>query len=294
MTFDTRPMRGPFLDLYGSADLAWRQIASTHPYALKVQGWANVQARVIAEARRRWPDVLLALCPGVDPVAKRWRKHRDHDRAVTELVNVARDAVSLGIGILVNDAERAYKSANIAERAALAAIASDATTEIRTRWPELQLGLTSFGWPVRVENVGGHGEFPWRGWLGGGVTFMGQTYDRGPGNLVEGERIAIASYRAAIEHGLMAPSTPRVVEVQTHHNRIDELVTVGTSTDATAWWAAGSEKLFDANGAKAWRAALALWRAGFWGGGAVQRFQASRGLKVDGDCGPMTLAALGL
>jgi hypothetical protein len=65
-------------------------------------------------------------------------------------------------------------------------------------------------------------------------------------------------------------------------------------TDATFWWAAGSDELFDDEGALGWRAALALYRAGYWGALAVERFQRIAGLKVDGVVGPKTLAALGV
>lgn len=292
---DAREIRGPVLDLYGSLEVALRQIGETHPYAVKVQGWAETRGAVVEALRRRWPDVLLALCPGVDPIARRWRSHHDADRAVRELVDVARGCVALGIGTLVFDAEGEWKARNGAERVALPTIAREALSEIRERWPSLRLALTSYGWPVRVDDLGGHGDFPWAGWcIGPEVTFVGQTYDRGAGHLVAGERAAVESFHAAVERGLMAPGTRRFVEVQTHHNAVAELVTVGTSTDATFWWAAGSSELFDAPGSTAWRAALALWRGGFWGGAAVERFQATRGLKADGVCGPATLAALGV
>lgn len=290
---DNTILRGPVLDVYGSWEAAVRHIGDVHPYALRFQGWPENLSHAIEDARRRWPGVHVAICPGVDPVAKRWRHHHQASDAVAELTGIATRTAAHCVDHLVFDAEASWKGSTAVEREQLAQVATLALREIRDRFPDMRLYLTSYGWPVRVDDVGGHGDFPWRGWCDGDVVYIGQTYDRGHGHLVEGERIAIKSFEASVAQRMMAAGTRRMVEVQTHHNALAELVTVGTSTDATFWWAAGSTRLFDDEGAHAWRAALVLWRAGYWGDGAVERFQRDHGLHVDGVCGPKTLAAMG-
>ena len=293
-TLDLRPLAGPVLDTYGKWSVAVDQINRTlkgqSPGALRLQGWPETQARNVADARRRWPDVVLGLAPGVDPIATRWRKHRSHDRAVAELVAIADATVALGVGHLAHDPEAAWKSTNANERAQLAAIASDALAQIASNHPELRLYVTTYGWPVRVKGVGGHGDFPWRGWLPGGVTYVGQTYDRGRGNLRDGERIAVESCLDAMHAGLMESHTSRLPEVQLHHNDPHELLQVATSADVCFLWAAGKPELFDVDGATAWRRMVTLQRLGFWG--RVREYQRARGLKVDGNVGPQTASAL--
>lgn len=294
---DTRPLEGPYLDVYDDPALAWRQIGDTHPHALKIQGWPRNQADAVAESRRRWPDVRLALCPGVDGVARKWKEDRHHDRAIDTLIEIADGCVALGIGHLVYDPERAWKSDDADDRELLATIATNALTEVRRKHPTLTLGVTSYGFPARVkkasgDSYGGHSAFPWRGWLPGSVTYLGQTYDV-LGKLVRYEALAIKSFEAAIERGMIAPGTVRLAEIQTHHNTVADLVTVGTSTAATFFWAAGSVRRFDAEGARGWSACLALWRAGFWGDGALTRFQAAHGITGDGAL-DATLQALGV
>jgi hypothetical protein len=301
---DDRELRGPVLDVYGDFKLARRQIGDVHPHALRFQGWPEGQADEVKAARRAWPDVLIGICPGVDPIARRWRSHRNVDRAVAELVGIADRTVALGVGHLVWDAEASWKATVRAERDTLGAIAARAVREVAEKYSGLRQYLTSYGWPVRVENVGGHGDFPWRGWLlgnvpeaggvAGGVPFFGQTYDRGAGRLVDGERVALGSFDAMLRQQLAGPGTVRYAEIQTHHNDDAEIAVVGTSTDITCFWAAGTERLFDEEGERGWRTCLELWRRGYWGGRAVERFQAAAGLDVDGVAGPKTRAALGL
>ena len=295
---DTRPLEGPYLDVYKDPALAWRQIGDAPVWGLKIQGWPKNQADAVAEARRRWPDVRLVLCPGVDGIARKWKEDRHHDRAIDALVTIADDCVALGIGHLVYDPERAWKTDDADDRELLATIATNALTEVRQKYPTLTLGVTSYGFPARVkkasgDSYGGHSKFPWRGWLPGGVTYLGQTYDV-PGKLVRYEALAKRSFEAAVARGMIAAGTTRLAEIQTHHNTVADLVTVGTSTAATFFWAAGSVRRFDADGARGWRACLALWRAGFWGEGAVARFQASRGLPAGGVADEATLRALGV
>lgn len=289
-----RYFEGPVLDTYGDWRMAVAQIGRTlggaSPGALRIHGWPDTQRSHVEDARRRWPDVVLGIAPGVDPIAKRWRSHRSHDRAVAELVALADATAALGVKHLAFDPEAAWKSSNRNERSELGAIASAALTQIAAAHPALSLYVTTYGWPVRVDGVGGHGSYPWRGWFPGGVTYLGQTYDRGRGHLVEGERIAVESYLTAVQTGLMERTTPRRPEVQLHHNDAHELVQVASTADACFLWAAGSEALFDAEGQAAWRRMLALHRAGFWG--RLRQYQLARGLVDDGIVGPRTAAAL--
>lgn len=295
---DTRPLEGPYLDVYDDPALAWRQIGDAPVWGLKIQGWPRNQTDAIEEARRRWPDVRLVLCPGVDGVARDWRKDQDSARATRTLVEIADGCVALGIGHLVYDPERAWKSESSVEREVLASIAHDALVEVRTKHPALTLAITSYGFPARVkkasgDSYGGHSAFPWRGWLPGGVTYVGQTYDV-PGKLVRYEALAKKSFDEAVTRGMIAPGTPRLVEVQTHRNTPDDLVTVGTSTPATFFWAAGSTRRFDVDGALGWRACLALWRAGCWGEGALASWQVAHELPSDGVLTATTREVLGL
>lgn len=292
---DTEPLRGPVIDVFGSASLAWSQINTTiggaSPGSLRFQGWPETQAAHVAEARRRWPGVQVSLCPGVDPVAKRWRSHRAAAKAVRELVEIADRTVDLDISALVFDPEAAWKGSIPDTQAELAEIASDAIAAITEKHPELRLYATTYGWPVRTEGVGGHGDFAWRGWFPGNVTYVSQVYDRGYGKLLEGEAIAAKSFTAAKASGWVSGITPRLPEVQTHHNQASELVQLAAAADVCFFWAAGSDALFDLEGARGWRAALALWRLGRWHD--VAGYQRDRGLVADGIVGPKTLAALG-
>lgn len=288
-------MKGPVLDLYGDLNTAVTQVSaalgSVPPPAIRVQGWPKNQKTKILQLQRLWPDCRIGLCPGVDPIASDWKNDRDDDRAVRALFNIAKEAVEMGIGTLIYDPEAAWKSGDRLVRDRLANIAFKALDQIKHSFPTLELGATTYGWPVRVEGVGGHSDFPWRGWFPGDVTYVGQTYDRGMGRLRKGERIAIESYEEAKRLGMMGAATRRLPEIQLHDNKAEEILQVGASAETVYLWAAGRASLYDAEGARGYRALVTLWRLGFWG--KVSEYQASRGLEdVDGKAGPKTLQAL--
>lgn len=293
-TPDYRPFAGPVLDIYGSYELAVRQIenslGSHHPHIIRFQGWPEGAGPKVRNVRSRWPACQIGLCPGVDPVASRFRSGKSSPaEAAHELVRIADGAADLGIGTLVFDAEAAWKSTSQGTRKQLADIAQNALREIRAKYPRMRIGLTSYGWPVRTRNIGGHTEFPWKGWLDGSVFFCSQNYDRGYGNLFSGEETSTESCDALIRGGLAAPETVRYPEVQLHHNRADEIVRIGMDSQQIHLWAAGSEGLFDEEGSKAYSALTRLWDGGWWN--RVRDFQSYKGLKADGIFGRMSLAA---
>ena len=291
---DYQPLRGPVIDIYGSFTVAKQQIQSAlglrHPHAIRFQGWPENVADSVEKARALWPSCQFGMCPGVDNIIKRYKQNRRESSAISELVGIARGTADLGIGTLVYDAEGEWKSSDPYERKAFSDIVANALRQVRTMYPKMNLGLTSFGWPVRVFNTGGHTTFPWRAWLPGDLNYFGQTYDRGKGKLARGEEIAVASFNEAIKQGYMAPETIRFPEVQLHHNSAVEIVQVAMTAPTIHLWAAGKDELCDEEGMKAIAALTRLWDEGYWN--KVAEFQAANGLDVDGDVGPKTLAAL--
>lgn len=299
MEVDYGLLDGPVLDVYGSFDLAMKQIdkalVSRQPHALRFQGWPSGFEERLNRARRRWPTTRYAFCPGVDPVAARYCSGRaSEDKCTAELIKIAEDSVKLGVGNLIYDAEAAWKTQDAAKREGLKNIAVNALREVRTRWPRMRVGLTSYGWPVQVKDargnkIGGHTEFVWRAWLDGNLSYLGQNYYRGFGSLLAGEETSIKSFHEAIRTGIMAPETVRIPEVQLHHNMATQIVSLAMNNTSIYLWAAGSEELFDDEGSKAYSALVRLWDGGWWG--KIREFQTYKDLAVDGVVGRETLNA---
>ena len=152
--------------------------------------------------------------------------------------------------------------------------------------------VTSFDCP------GYHMEFPWRafdtgdGWLP--QIYAAPAQGEPAPNSKQGRarlRLHQAKWEQATQSGLLK-RRPVVGYVQAHHVVARETMWLLDAHDEAAMWAYPDR--CDADGLRAARAFTSLERLGYRGKGRVARFQADRGLLVDGLCGPATFGELGL
>lgn len=300
-----KPFVGPCPVLYHGEDvrIAWsharRDLVALQPPSIEVHGWMhNRSEAVIAAIRRELPHTAIALGPGLDPVATNWRSHRDGDRAVAAVLNIARAADAAGLDALVVDPETSWKGRNPTEHAALSCIAVEVVETIARELPELPLYVTTFSSPVNVRGWGGHRAFPWGGWLRPSLSrYVSQVYFPGPMGLRALAALSRESFDEAVKLGVIPPGVERFIELQLHHNHAEAIVAVAldavrSERDVVQLWAPGTSELCDAKGLEAMRVLVRAWHAGVWREGAVNALQELVGAKVDGDYGPVTHSAV--
>lgn len=299
------PFVGPCPVLYDGNDVrnAWaharRDLVLTQPPSVEVHGWWHDRSEaVVAALRRELPHTAIALGPGLDPIARAWRQHRDGDRAVADVVDLARAADRAGLDALVLDPEAAWKGRNPTERAALSSIAAEAVETIARELPALPLYVTTYASPVHVRGWGGHGTYPWSGWLRPARSrYIAQVYYPGAMGLRALAALSQESFDEALRLGVIPPGVERFIELQLHHNPADAIVAVALGAvrdarDVVQLWAPGTDTLCDAQGVEALRVLVKAWHAGVWHEGAVRALQALVGATVDGDYGAKTHAAV--
>jgi hypothetical protein len=292
---------GPRVALDGAREL----LAACRPPAVQVHTWRP--DLVVPDLRRLLGDVPLVVGCGVDGIARtvalgQWSV----ERGTREFLALARRACDAGALAVCWNAEAAWKRLpSSLEGARLWALIPGMLAQVRERYPRLRQWHTSYDHPSY------HATYPWRAWLGPGSPIevsLPQVYAAPGGGLMAHrgalparEARALSSWRAAIRAGWIAPDDPATAALegvrwrpylQCHHVPTADTVAVAVAHPLAALWAVPTR--CDDAGRLALRALCELWRRGYWGADAVQRFQAAAGLRPDGVCGPRTLAALGL
>jgi hypothetical protein len=244
----------------------------------------------------------------VDGIARQVKSGRwSVSRASREMLGIARGARDLGAELLVWNAESGWKTtARTPERARIEATVTAGLAAAAHACPGLVQGFTSYDHPSY------HSTFPWRAWLGPGspvVLALPQVY-ASPGTglmahrgaLPRREARALSSWAAAVRAGWIEGDDPATPEregalwapyLQGHHVTTADTTRAAVEHPVCSLWAVPTR--VDDAGRLALLAALELRRRGFVGPGAVERFQAGAGLKVDGIVGAVeTLPALGI
>lgn len=307
---------GPALTLYdgGSIERAWsgggdRLVAETRPPVVQLHAWPGPRtARVATAVRAASPSSALWIGAGVDGVARRVASGSwSVARGVATLVGIARDAAALGASVLVWNAEGGWKAPSGPVRDRLAETVRDALLAVQLACPTLAQAFTSFDHPSF------HATFPWKAWLGPGspvTAAFAQVYagaggvQAHRGALPAREARALASWGAAVRASWIRPDVPEGQPgddqdcdwrpyLQLHHVPATDTVQEALSHPVAALWAAPTRH--DPEGLRALRVLCGLHARGFWGPGALARFQASAGITpASGTLGPRTLAALGV
>lgn len=263
------------------------------PSIFRADGERAPEALAVAQAlRAAMPGMRLWFGVGCDGIAKRVRSGADTAvQAIERIAIVARLGASLGVEALVFDAEGAWKSASTSPFAQQArALVPELYAAARREAPAVALGMTSFDQPML------HGVFPWSAWCGDATCdfAMPQVYaapDKGPahpGALPRRFERHAASWALAVEKGWIRADLPRMPYLQAHGVEAAETITALVGANTCALWSTPAR--IDTAGAAALEAAMKLRRMGL----DVAAFQREKGLVVDGICGPITRAALGV
>lgn len=264
-------------------------------------GLAQDAPYVATAVRQVCPRARVWLGVGCDGWLRGWHRGAVARNVVVEkLAGCADLAVVIGAEAVVWNAESEWKihpdaSGDLARELILA---------VRDRHPLLAQGHTANDHPTF------HSDYPWRAWLGPGspITFaLPQVYaapDGGVqahrGALERREVTALSSWATAVKHQWARPDVEPDIDddldwypyLQLHQVPTIDTVTVAMERPVAAFWAAPSR--MDDAGRLAVLACCELRRRGYIGRGAVSVFQSEMHLVVDGKCGPLTLAALGV
>lgn len=262
----------------------------------------------VERLRRLLPTVRLVVGFGVDGIARRvalgeWSV----SRGINTMRDLALRACSAGAECAVWNAEAAYKRPpNSVEAQRVEDLVTGGLATVAASCRTLRQGHTSYDHPTY------HSSYPWRAWLGPGspveVT-LPQVYAATGVEGVRAHRGALdarevtswRSFRDAVRRRMLELDDPRTDPVegvafrpylQLHGVPCADTVRCAVRHRFVGLWALRSRS--DPEGRLALLSLAELHRRGFWGDLAVERFQGSAGLEVDGLCGPETRAALGV
>lgn len=297
-----------------------RAAAAPARAGLAIQLHTTEPGRVAREISSRYPGVPLVVGVGVDWIARKVAAgEQDVTWAARQFLELARRAVEAGAIAIMWNAEASWKTApNTVQRARIIAAVRAGLALVAQTYPALAQWHTSFDHP------GYHSTYPWEAWLGAGSPIVasfpqvyaapGGTAMAHRGALPAREARALASWAAAVRAGWIRPDdasdnvvvqdgvvtapadNPKDIDwhpyYQLHNVTTADTVASAVGHPTSSFWALQGTS--DAAGRAALSAAVELSARGFWGEGAVARFQASVGLTADDVCGPVTLRALGV
>lgn len=223
----------------------------------------------------------------------------------------ARAAFASDVETLMLNCEVAWKSPKRGNLEARQALAHKAVQAVRNAAPSLHVSFTSYDGPCSIlrpdkrGHWGGHGSFPWRGFLGEGTDAQGQALgvhadcpqvylagaDTGTGAsydaAISREQRAWFSRKEAVRKGMIAPAIEHWLYLQAHSSTSSAIGYLGTQARVTCAWAFPTRA--DVQGVEALRALSALNRANHR---SVAAFQRSDGLAPDGRMGAATVSRL--
>ena len=282
-------------------------LARVRPSCVQLHTWTP--EAVASSVRRLLPGVDLIVGCGVDGLARAVAKSEQSVAGgVRSFVALALRAVSAGARAIVWNAEAGWKRPPTSDEAQrLDDLIRQGLAAVRAACPQLEQWHTAYDHPSL------HSAYPWRAWLGAGspiVRSLPQVY-AAPGDglrahrgaLQAREARALASWGAAVRAGWIRPDAPDgspddAADVdwspyyQLHSVPARDTIASAVRHPVVALWALPSRA--DSEGRTALAALCALRREGYWGAGAIERYQRDRGLEPDGVVGPKTLQALGL
>lgn len=293
MTDDARtPLRGPMATLWDGdgADAAWAAaehlVNATEPAVVQIHAWDPRSA--LMKIHRRFPRMKWIMGCGVDSIARRVALGQwSVSRGANEFTRLARIAAELGAEAIMWNAEASWKRPpSSGEARLLGELIGEALQSVAAAFPQLPQWHTAYDHPSY------HSTYPWRAWLGpmSPITASFPQVYAAPGAglmahrgaLPAREARALASWGAAVRAGWISPdvaedqpSASHDVDwrpyYQLHGVALADTVASAVQHDLVALWALRSRS--DLDGRRAFAALVALHRLGYWGEGAVQRFQ---------------------
>lgn len=306
-------LRGPIATLWDGdgADAAWagaeQLVNAVEPDVVQIHAWDP--RTVLMKIHRRFPRMRWVMGVGVDTIARRvalgeWTI----ERGANTMLGLARVASELGAEAIVWNAEAAWKRPpSSGEAARIDLLVRTGLAAVAQAFPALRQWHTAYDHPSL------HSTYPWRAWLGAGSPIEAsfpQVY-AAPGDglaahrgaLPRREARALASWASAVRAGWIRPDAPagsaddaRDVDwrpyYQLHSVALADTVQSAVRHELVALWALRSRS--DRDGRRAYVALSALNRLGYWGEGAVRRFQSDHPAcgKADDVYGPLTEAEL--
>lgn len=286
-------------------------LARALPPSFQVHAWQP--GPVVDEVRKLCgnPTIPWVMGIGVDGIAKQVAlKQTSEDTAVNTFIKLANRASNGGATALMVNAEGGWKRPPTTDEGTrLRVLIKRALGEIAETFPNLRLWFTSYDHPSY------HSAFPWKAWLGKDSPITEsywQVYAAGStgvaviphrGALEARELSAISSYNIAVRKEWVRADVPdgtpgddRDLDwrpyLQLHHVAMASTVSLAVRYPTSALWALNSRT--DVYGRQAFLVLCELFHRGYWGIGAVEKFQRDNGIAPDGIVGPLTLGKLGV
>lgn len=295
----TTPLTGPVPTLWTSDSVskAWLDakplLIEAKPPAVQLHTWSP--GIVADQVRAALPGVQIIVGVGIDSIARALAGATSTATAVKRFLSIADAAAAAGAVAIVWNAEGDWKTRDQALAAKLRVAIREGTAAVAAKHPSLAQ------WHTAYDQVTMHSSYAWEAWLGEGSPVIGslpQVYAApttgvaARGALQRREQRCAERWADAVRRRWISAACDRQIYLQAHHVPTADTCAVAVKYRWAAFWTI--VKRSDEAGQKAFRALCALHRLGYWGDGAIQRFQASAGLAADGIVGPKTLAALGV